>query len=246
MTMLQHFKMKTFSKDFPLIHQIAFHDATHVYSPNKNIKQLFNYFGGTNYKIWFLEETRSFLQREYSANVLKAFDKITPFAYKADLARYCIVNHFGGTYLDLSMNSIKTPQLGEEDMLIFRDLNSNRTSWKVSNGIFYSRPNQRILLEAITQCVDNILSDYYGLDPHFPTGPGVFGRAVAKYGPESNIIIGQCFWFKYRRNKYVVNNDFVVARGKIGGKYLGGKSELSGGNNYNTLWKSQGIYGENQ
>ena len=238
--------MLAFSKDLPLIHQIAFQDKSQDYRPNRNSRDLKTQFGEQNYRIWLLDETRSFLRMHYSIEVLKAFDSLVPYAYKADLARYCILNQFGGTYLDLSINNVRTYNLEQYDMMLFRDLNSSKTSWKVCNNIFYSRPRNKVLDDAISECVKNISNSYYGHDPHFPTGPSVLGRSVAKNGFELNLLMGQCYWFKRRKLKFVVSEDFIIARGKIGGKFLGGNSGLNGGNNYNELWKSRSVYGENR
>ena len=37
-----------------------------------------------------------FLADHYEPNVLEAYRKLIPYAYRADLARYCIVNKLGG------------------------------------------------------------------------------------------------------------------------------------------------------
>jgi hypothetical protein len=39
--------------------------------------------------------------------------------------------------------------------------------------------------------------------------------------------------------------ELVVARHKRGGAYKGGTSGIVGGNNYNEMWASRRVYGEN-
>jgi hypothetical protein len=129
-------------------------------------------------------------------------------------------------------------------MVIFRDGNSDRTSWKVSNGLFYSKPNNPVLKECIENIIFNVSNRYYGHDPHFIGGPSVFGRAIAKYGTEVELLVGQYWWFRYRKNKYVMPGGKVVARHKRGGAYKGGISGIKGGNNYNEMWSARTVYRE--
>jgi hypothetical protein len=129
-------------------------------------------------------------------------------------------------------------------MVIFREGNSDRTSWKVGTSFFFSKPNNPILSEAIEQIVSNVRNKYYGHDPHFIGGPSVFGRAIAKYGTEVELLVGQYWWFKYRKNKYVLPGNHVVARGKRGGDHEGGISGIVGGNNYNEMWSARTVYRE--
>jgi hypothetical protein len=192
--------------------------------------------------LWKLDTTRDFLEDSYPKEILSTFNNLKPYSYKADLARFCILNHFGGVYADLSVNSLRNFDTGNFDMVLFRDGNSSRTSWKVATNFFYSKSNNLVLKNSIEQCVENYKNRYFGSDPHFPTGPSVFGRAVSCFGPELDILIGQYFWFKYRKNKYVLPNNKVVARHKRGGAFLGGQSGVPGGNNYNEMWKNRDIY----
>jgi SAM-dependent methyltransferase len=129
--------------------------------------------------------------------------------------------------------------------VIFSEGNSDRTSWKVASSFFYSRSKNPILVDSIESILHNVQNRYYGHDAHFIGGPSVFGRSVAKYGLELDLYVGQYYWFKYRRNKYVLPDGTVAARHKHGGAFQGGNSGLVGGNNYNEIWKSKVVYGEN-
>ena len=228
-------------KSFSCIHQIYFTETPQteksIPPPIQTVKGI-----NSNLKVWTLGETWEFLRKEYGSNVASAFSAIKPFAFKADLARYCILNHFGGLYLDIGISSLKPFEILGNEMVLFRDLNGPTSSWKVSNGLFYTTPQSKILEEAIEICLANIASRYYGLDAHFPTGPSVLGRATARFGPETNILFGDVFWSKYRRTKFVLPSDGVVARGKVGGKGLGGISNIPGGNNYNLMWNERTVY----
>jgi Glycosyltransferase sugar-binding region containing DXD motif len=227
---------------YPLVHQISFSKNTERYKLKRNSTRLIEQFGINNYRLWELGDTRDFIRKNYSGEVLLAFDKLKPFSYKADLARYCIVNFYGGLYADLSVNNVHIFDTKDFDMVLFRDMNSDRTSWKVATSFFYSAPQSTILNDSIAQCVENCKLRYYGKDPHFPTGPNVLGRAVAKFGPDLNILVGQYHWFHRRKNRYVLPRNRIVARHKIGGAFLGGQSGILGGNNYNEMWSNRDIY----
>ena len=232
------------SREFPLIHQIAFSTSPELYIPNKHSLTIKKQFGEENYRLWDLEKARDFLSTYYSKDVVHAFESLRAFAHKANIVRYCLVNTFGGIYADVSVSRLKTFSTEGRDMVIFADGNFDRTSWKVGNSFFYSKPNNPILSEAIEQIVFNVRNKYYGHDPHFIGGPSVFGRAIAKYGTEIDLLVGQYWWFKYQKNKYVLPGNHVVARHKRGGSNKGGISGIQGGNNYNEMWFSRKIYNE--
>jgi len=232
------------SSEYPLIHQIAFSSQPHLYSPSSYSLALKAQFGEQNYRLWNLDMAHSFISDHYSHDVVEAFDTLQAFAHKANILRYCLLNTMGGIYADVSISQVKSFSLQGRDMVIFRDLNSDRTSWKVANSFFFSKPNNPILQESIEQIVSNVRNRYYGHDAHFIGGPSVFGRAVAKYGLEVDLLIGQYWWFKYRKNKFVLPGEQVVARHKRGGAFLGGQSGIQGGNNYPALWSARKVYGE--
>jgi hypothetical protein len=47
------------------------------------------------------EMCREFIKKHFDKDVLNAFDKLKPGAYKADLWRYCVLYKNGGIYLDI-------------------------------------------------------------------------------------------------------------------------------------------------
>ena len=234
------------SSEFPLIHQIAITSRPDLYTPTTYNLEIKRQFGEENYRLWNLESVRDFLNEYFPNSVLNALDNLKPYSYKCDLARYCIINHFGGLYADVSVNRLKTFSTEGRDMVIFSDGNSDRTSWKVCNSFFYSKPHNPILSESIEEIISNVSNRYYGHDPHFVGGPSVFGRAVAKHGKELDLLIGQSWWHKYRKNKYILHGNQVVARHKRGGANKGGISGVIGGNNYNEMWAARMVYGETQ
>jgi Glycosyltransferase sugar-binding region containing DXD motif len=224
------------------VHQIMFthhRDAP----PPPAAQEIRSRAGGDPYRMWLLDDARALIGDVYGLEVLSAFDNLRPFAYKADLARYCIVNHIGGIYIDLAVTDFLGFDVGDYEFVGFRDGNSDKTSWKVANNMFYSIKDSPILQASISECVANVQRRFYGKDPHFPTGPSVLGRAVANWSLGGSILMGHCWWLKRRRNKYTLPGRGVIARGKVGGRYKGGVSGVPGGNNYNVMWHEGTIYG---
>ena len=91
--------------------------------------------GRNSYRTWFLDDARALISELYEPEVLMAFDTLRPFAYEADLARYCIVNHTGGIYIDLSVTDFLGFDVGDYKFVGFLDPNSAETSWKLANKL---------------------------------------------------------------------------------------------------------------
>jgi len=53
-------------------------------------------FVGAEYSLWNDQALRAFLQQQFEPDVLQAYDNLIPYAYRSDLARYCLLYHFGG------------------------------------------------------------------------------------------------------------------------------------------------------
>ena len=50
---------------------------------------------------------RNFISEKFGSEVLFAYDRLMPFAYKSDLARYYNMYEHGGAYADLSIYFLK-------------------------------------------------------------------------------------------------------------------------------------------
>ena len=52
-----------------------------------------------------------FIKNNYPVDVLEAFNKLIPGAYKADLWRYCVLYKLGGIYLDIKYSCVNNFKL---------------------------------------------------------------------------------------------------------------------------------------
>ena len=216
---------------------------------SNTIKTLFT---NINYQLYTNQTLYSFIKDNYNSDVLEAYEKLVPYAYKADLGRYCIINKLGGWYFDIGMyTSSKNLHFDLHftnlDMVCFcQDATDYVNSWCVCNAAFYSKPNNPVLIKAIDLIVQNCKNNYYGRTPLCPTGPTLFGRAIAIEGSELTICYGHHLrltpTFRIKNHAVVLPDGTILAMCKNGTN-----SDLTclgcvGTNDYTALWTARGIY----
>ena len=209
-------------------------------------------FPGANYQLYTKETLRSFIQDNYGEEVLAVYDSLKPYAYKADLGRYCLLNKLGGWYVDIGVRLINPVEVGPRiKFLAFRDIQRfSFTSWACSIGILYSQPENPALQDAIEMIMANYVEQYYGITPLCPTGPALLGKALAVNGGQSDFVYGD--YLELTPTHQNKNRAFVLPDGTIMG--WGKPSEggdltrlgAKGTNNYNELWAQRQVYGESQ
>ena len=213
-----------------------------------NSQKIINLYDDYNYKLFDDNAIQTFLIENFDSEILKTYKSLVPFSYKSDFARYCLLYKLGGWYFDIGLQVIKKIVINENtNLVIFRDINLyTRTSWACAGGIIFAKKGNEIIEKAIQLVVENTKNNYYGLTPLCPTGPSLWGRAIAMVGIDENVIIGDFIELTpnhSRKNKAMVLSDgTIVAFNKEaeGGdlKALGCK----GTNNYNECWNKKNIY----
>ena len=225
----------------------------------KTTSSISRYYYDHIHKVYNNEELREFIKFNYNSEVLWAYDSLRPFSYKSDLGRFCILYKHGGWYFDIAIKCLRKFEVNEEvDMICFRDeQRHSKTSWAAAGGIIWSKPKNEILLSAIEGIVQNCKDKWYGRTPLCPTGPALFGEAIARNNRYKNIIFGDLVRPKVpftRKNlpifrnliksKFILPNNKVIALVKPakGGdlKSLG----MTGSNNYNDYWHSKSVYND--
>ena len=233
------------------ISQIYLSDSSdHEFSPfiKHAISTIDHAFPNADHVIYNKETLRQFISDNYDGDVLWAYDKLRPYSYKADLGRYCLLNKLGGWYFDISIRIENPVMLAEHiQLLAFRDiLKHSRTSWATSNAILYSQPDNAALKTAIDYVVRNCREEYYGLTPLCPTGPVVFGAALAAQRAQASFVYGDAL--ELTPNHEQKNKAFVLPDGTIlawSKPSEGGDLEELGArgvNNYNELWRAGNVY----
>ncbi len=128
-----------------------------------------------NYEYNYFDNNRAkkFIEKFFDKNVLKAYDKLIPGAYKADLFRYCYLYINGGIYVDCKMICLLNfDELfdKEYDIILVQDIGP-KAYW---NGFICAKPSLKIFKDCIDQIVENVNNKYYGNSALEITGPELF------------------------------------------------------------------------
>jgi len=184
------------------------------------------------------EECRQFIQRHFNLDVLEAFDKLIPGAYKADLWRLCILYINGGYYMDIKLEAIgkfKLIELSEGEHLVLDRPNLTK---HIYNAFMICKPKNPFLLKCINCIVYNTQKEYYGNSPLSPTGPELLGT-VHNYN--GFIPIDLVYPSKFP--------DHIMYKGRlILRNYTGYREEQRkcNGTHYFKLWTDRKIYKSNE
>ena len=225
---------------------------------NQELSPFLKYATGTidqiypdaDHVIYNKETLRAFIEENYPAAVLEAYDTLRPYSYKADLGRFCLLNKLGGWYFDIGVRAVNPVDIGDRvEWLAFRDIQRfSFTSWACATTVIYSKPNSPHLQTAINMIVDNCQEKYYGITPLCPTGPTLLGQALAFHGGNAAHVFGDYLeltpTYQQKNRAFILPDGTIMAWSKpAGGGDLTGLG-AKGVNNYNELWASRKAYAE--
>lgn len=215
----------------------------------RNVDSFRSTYPRAEYRRYGNEELVAFLADNYPEPVLQAYCALTPYAFKADLARYCLLHTYGGLYSDLSYLHLRPIEIDSRcDMVVFRDI-AGHPSWAASNAVIYAEAGSPVLERAIARVVEHYNGRFYGHSSLEATGPYMFGRVLAEASDWTKIAFGDSQRLNVDRTgrvnivKVMPTGEVVAIRNKTS---EGEFSDLvpSGGNNYNSLWGERRIWGE--
>jgi mannosyltransferase OCH1-like enzyme len=137
----------------------------------ENVERLKSKNPDFEYHLFSDEDCRKFINEHFEKDVLNAYDKIIPGAYKADLWRYCVLYVNGGVYIDIKYSNVDDFNLIEltDDEYFVPDL--KESGGGVYNAFMICKPGNPILKDAIQLVVKNAKEEYYGESGLEPTGP---------------------------------------------------------------------------
>jgi mannosyltransferase OCH1-like enzyme len=176
-------------------------------------------------------DRRKFIMNNYNDNVLNAYDKLIPGAFKADLWRYCILYIYGGIYIDIKyipVNDFKLINLCNEERFVM-DLEENR----IANGLMICKPKNEFIYNALIQLLYNVKNEYYGYNALCVTGPSLLKDFV-----KSNITISHVHIPELGIRGFEYNNEYIL------NEYPEYRDELykHDNTNYYELWCEKKIY----
>jgi mannosyltransferase OCH1-like enzyme len=237
------------------LHQILINDSNKLPTELPDyaqfcISELMRFVPNADPHLYSGEELESFLKDKFDNEIYNAYMNLKPYSYKSDLARYCLLYHFGGLYVDLNtrfINQLPMDYIEEHNFFAFRDYHAlSQKSWAVSTTIQYSKPQSDVTKKAIEIIVENVKNKYYGHWAHYPTGPGVLGKAIMESNDDKVLTSGEMFcltpfhdqkWFAF-----IFDNADIIAFRKPS---VGGDIEslgFKGTNNYVEMWKNKTVY----
>ena len=238
------------------VHQIAFSSTSpsevkltdYLLQATSLVSQSFTNY---EYKIWTLNEAEEFIDHHFHKSVLCGFRSLKPFAYKADLFKYCVLFIEGGWYFDLGIRLLDQKAFSkiiDIDNLFFRASAGWDPTWNVALSIIYSYPLQEFYLSTINDVLDICINTNKGINPLDVTMSS-FGRNIAKYNIQGDrVIVGNILDQANSAHKRVYHlKDYgkVAARKPGHGAGQLGIHGLSGANNYVRMWKNDNIFDKN-
>ena len=216
----------------------------------ENIDSFRQMHPGIDHRLFTDVEVRQLINDNFGREVLAAYEALKPFAYRSDLARYCILHSFGGAYADLSLRFVAPLRMDGEPQL-FRDF-LGAAPWDTVSGVFTAPPRHKALTRAIELVCENVANRYYGRNSRCPTGPTLFGRAIATSCRDDEIVTGDSLWLDLARaglGSYGEGRRHCMT---FAGKVICFKNRLprddfpkmgiAGGNSYDAMWKARDIY----
>lgn len=223
----------------------------------ENIRSLWDRHPALPHRLWGQDEVLALLAQRFSREVVQAFLALKPYAFRADLARYCVMHAHGGVYADLSYFLLRPLPLEPRRLVVFRDFLWS-SPWDASNGVIAAPPGHRVFERAIEMVCANVRRGYLGPTPLCPTGPALFGQALAMGCEAQDLVTGAAALIERpilktlvprvelpvddRLHALVLGQDVVaIKRKRMGSPGLAGFG-VRDGNGYADLWARRDVY----
>jgi len=189
-----------------------------------------------NYYLYDDNDCRNFINSNFSGEVLNAFDKLIPGAYKADLWRYCVLYKNGGIYFDIKYKPVDGFQLislaKKEHWVLDADGRG------IYNALIVCKAGNEILLKGINKIVDNVKNKFYGTSSLEPTGPKMLSNFFTT--EEKRKFDMKHDFFQTHEQRVIFFNGQIIFKSYAG--YLLEHEKHKKVPHYSTLWSRRQIY----
>ena len=183
-------------------------------------------------------DCREFIKKHFDNEVLNAYDKLIPGAFKADLWRLCVLYIHGGIYMDIKLNCIngfKLIELTEKNHYV----KDRIPPLSIYNALMASKKRNPILWKSIYKIVMNVSKRFYGSHPLEPTGPLMLGQVLLNNKALKNIDMkfhndGKFIIYK---NRFVISTEYPEYRHEQQELYNNLHTKK-----YGQLWDERAIY----
>lgn len=168
-----------------IIHQILINSTNTIPELPQYIQycqsQIKKLYPNCKYHLYDGKELELIIKNNFPEEVLLSYHSLKPYAYKADLARYCLLYLYGGLYIDLSLLYLQPLILKDANFFAFRDLPEfSDPWWSVNNAIIYSKPKSNIIKTAINLVVKHCKNQFYGVSAIDVSGPTLLGKSIMR------------------------------------------------------------------
>lgn len=131
-------------------------------------------------------DSEEFIQKHFEQDVINAYKRIIPGAYKADLFRCCYLWVNGGVYADidtLCMGKLDDFLIPGADLVVPVDLNygPNEGTHNLFNTFIAAVPRHPVMMICIQKIVYNVKNNIVPSSKLDFSGPGVLGRSVNEF-----------------------------------------------------------------
>lgn len=224
------------------VHQIWITDndvepSDYIQYQMNQVKTIYNDY---EYKLWRNSDIIELLSEYFDEKTLNAYKKINAYAFKADLARYCILYIHGGIYIDSALKPLHKIDF-TDPLIIAQGISSPEVTKNKpileNNLIICNQLNHQFLKSAIDRCIENITNEYYHQHPLEITGPIMLG-AIKDVTDVIKVSVNY-----YRGSKCTFVNDQPFMKHKhhrTQSNLL--KLNCKGTNNYEKMWFDRKIY----
>lgn len=230
------------------VHQVYISEGDRVPPPilMDYMDSVKNHHDGFEYRVYQNDQVRGILDTHFGNDVLWAYDTLVPYSYKVDLAKYCILYHFGGWYFDCGVYPEFQIVVGDKTSGVFftDSLDTSNGVWRIAASVLYTTSKREALKKAIDQVIQNCKEEYYGEDALCPTSTALLGKVMPKEYFDNSIILGDG---KMMPMPNGVLRKALTLDGDVFSWYKEGGGDLAkfgarGTNNYNYLWGNRLIY----
>lgn len=185
-----------------------------------------------NFYLYDDDMCREFIKSFFHEDILWAFDKLKPGAYKADLWRYCILYIKGGIYLDIKFKCIDNFRLIELTEQEYWVKDRKKDIDGIYQALMVTFPRNDILWKAIQEIVINCKNNSYSFNSLAVSGPSLLGH----YFNELDF-----------KNMLLENIGDIIVKNKIPilnhyNEYRSEQKEQQNTKYYDIMWRLVNIY----
>jgi mannosyltransferase OCH1-like enzyme len=193
-----------------------------------------------DYELFYFsrEDRLQFITDQNNDQLLSAYNKIIPEAFKTDIFRYVVLTTYGGVWMDFSMQSLVSLAdiVKNYDYVYVKDTAGDYNSMQgIYNAFIVSQKDNSFLKIAIEKCIYNITNELYCDTDLSVTSPHLLGSLYREVNDVENVPVG------------VTQNNTVFYEHRITNQFIDDNGvniiQIKHPNHYQILYNTQEKYG---